>query len=488
MRVVTIQIVLSWMLVFLALSPHFSEAAPGKGGGGGRSGGGGSRSSGGGSRSSGGSGFSGSAKGGTRTTPGSSIGSGYRASRGYVPIPSTYSGGYTSATRSGYIGRGGVGFPRTFYYGLFGYWGFYGVYAYSGFYCGYSCRYSDRYNDDNGRGYYARPFDPVPPNALANPVSFSTVRNTNDGPDNRMTFILKQDTAHPGVRPIYFDESGPEAAANGPGDFTYALSLFQLVEYVDRDADGIYTPADAPVRILDMAANKWSPIIFEAKGTNDNPAKTYYEAKSKSTSAPAANNATGPPVVPTFEIIYRTSNVLINNTATVPAVTVVPNSVTMDLTITGFQFANASTRLALVTLLSSAEQFGQDPELSVADGNRTKGVQFGDKAGGRFEWLLRTESATVTGSRVEFPLPATPPAPGPDDARIIGARTETTYTQALNIVPAQNNTPIRVSMIVFLDEQILTPELSGASSAMSQTSSILAIFCAVSVSAMIGYW
>ncbi|KAJ3147669.1 hypothetical protein HDU86_007917 [Geranomyces michiganensis] len=407
------------------------------------------------SPSAGGGGGPSGLKGGSipRTIPGSSIGSGYRSPGVSSSIPRTFGGGYSPVSRAGFLG-GGLYRPRPYWIAIIPFYAWAGASVlnpYYGPYCGWNCRYYSRYNDQSGN-YYARPYEPIATNATTGAVTLTTVRNTDTAFDNRMQWVISGGGTT--IRSIYHDTSDPEIARTQPADFTYGLSLYQMVEYIDTDANGFYSPADAVVRTMSLTTGWTTPLVFAEKTFSG---RTYQEG----TIGMSSPNAT-------FALTFRASNVLINDTSA--GVTVLPNSIGLDLVMTKYNLTAPTNKLALITLLSSAEAFGQDPDLEqVADGNVTKGVQFGDKAGGRFEWLTAPFGGGATsGSRVVFPLPSPLPAAGPEDARVTSGRPETTYVQALNVVPPSSSdpaSPVRVSMIAFLDEQILTPDAASSSSA-----------------------
>ncbi|KAJ3180421.1 hypothetical protein HDU87_001930 [Geranomyces variabilis] len=514
MRYNVFLLLLGWVaFLFAVLQPTLVLGKPAGGGGGGRGGGGssggggrGSSSSSSGGRSSGSSSSSpssgsrggapppyspsgppppyspagsspGGLKGGSipRTSPGSSIGSGYRTS-GTSSVPRTFGGTYSSSSGSGYLGSGsgyvgsGPFRPRPYWIAVIPFYAWAGSAAYHGgylgAYCGFSCRYYSRYSDQQGN-YYARVVDPIATNSTTGAVSIATVKNTDAASDNRMQWVFGNGT----IRSIYYDTSDPQVARTQPADFTFGMALYQFVEYTDTDANGFYSPGDAVVRSVDLTQG-WSPLVFAEKAAADG--RKYFEGTIQFSAAPTTVNTTANTAAPvaanstttttaagaaTFALTIRSSNVLINDTA--PGIIVLPNSVGLDLAITNYAFAAPTNKLALITLLSSAEVFGQDPDLNVTnDGNVTKGVQFGDKAGGRIEWFTSTPGrGSTTGSRVVFPLPSPLPAPGPEDARVTAGRAETAYVQAINVVPGTTDAaaPIRVSMISFLDEQVLTP-------------------------------
>ncbi|KAI8822517.1 uncharacterized protein EV422DRAFT_524306 [Fimicolochytrium jonesii] len=506
MQLIAVQrLVYIWACLYLVIASV--EAKGGRGGGGG---GGGRGSSGGGSRGGSSGGSSGGRSSGSRTTGSSSIGSGYRSNRGvsssgsyYKSVPTTNTGKYTyqrGLGGGGYIGSGSYR-PRGYYIGSYGYYGYYPYMYPFGYghyypYCGYDCRYGGRYNDNNSSSYYyARPYDTaagVLNNNSTGPVVISTIRNdgNEDGGDidNRLQFIFSA-AKYPSVRSTYYDTSASEIAAPGtgdPGDFTLGLTLYRLIEYADVDGDSVYTDGkDTQVRYLDLSAAAWSPFAFTQKTAGD---RDYYESTIRMTALPTSadgtrSNVTASPA--TVTLTFRTANAVINTTETLNPT--IPNSAGIDMAVTGFGLSpNSPVKLALIVLIRTAEVFGQDPDLPSNQGNRTKGVQAGDAAGARVEWSAtgyatstnsistRVPNLSVTGSQPLFNNATLPQGlNNAEDDRITRGRPEATYAQVINInldpaaaagAPLAPNTTQTVSLVSFLDEQVLTPENGGMSS------------------------
>ncbi|KND02658.1 uncharacterized protein SPPG_01744 [Spizellomyces punctatus DAOM BR117] len=427
-------------VVLLALSKE-AIAAKGSSGGGGKGGStggkGGGTSSGGKNTGSGGS-TGGKPSGIPRTSPGSTIGSGYKT-KGYTPGAATNRGVFNPSNRgvgSGFFGNG-LGHNRLFWIALFGPLAFH--------HCGYHCRYGQRYNENEGK-YYVRQYDPLVNNNTKT-VIYSTARNTDDGADNRMQFVFST-ASYPSIRATYYDSSNVQAAS-GEGDFTYGLTLFRVLEYVDGDGNGVFSQADNVTRSVDLNQGQWGPLSFIEKFSDT---RRYYEATSEMV-APVANSTQNV----TFAVTFRATNILINSTDTL----VLPNAGMIDFNIKGL---TPQTNVALQVLLRSSEQFKSDPNPTLKDGNLTKGIGFGDAAGGRFEWF--TTSATgspLTSDNITNPTAGTTS----EDTRIVGGKNETVQMQTLNLVSGSGSVNVRA--ISFLDEEILTPEFSSARRAISKT-------------------
>ncbi|KAI8075553.1 hypothetical protein BDF21DRAFT_423147 [Thamnidium elegans] len=385
----------SIILLYCALSVLAKGGGGGRGGGGGKSGGSGGKGtgSGGGGGNSGGGGRSTpnsvSSKGGTGTFYNGAPPAYSQTRTNYRNYPPAYSGGYTPASRQGYMGSYR---PGMMYFAIMP------PFLFLGYHSAYY-----RYNQNDGY-YYA----PAITEQGSNTQHVMINGTTNSGEDNnyRYTFDISTNNQFPIADHAFYSSSDPNAH---PADFAYRLQTTQVVEFDDVNQNGFYDANEPILSVTTLQDLKWQNFLVSNITVPNNAGQNYLQT---STFANVTYNNTSPAGStgnPSFgvRITYRASNLQLNNTA---PIVMQPNSLQYDFAVEGFPRTVAGThpnaRLAFTQLLST---FGDIPTVfdvnmttpvDVANQiktNQTYGISIGEYTQGRLEFQNTVNISDVGG-------------------------------------------------------------------------------------------
>ncbi|KAI8138259.1 hypothetical protein BJV82DRAFT_545931 [Fennellomyces sp. T-0311] len=285
----------------------------------------------------------------------------------YTRYNPTYTGGYSSDRRSGWVGLYN---PSLVYWSLI---------PASG-YAGYNYAYH-RYNQDEG-AYYA-PELSVSGNNTHNAIIHGT-EYTSEENNYRYTFNMTTNYGYPMADHAFIATSDTDAH---PADFAFRLAFAHIVEFDDANHNGFYDDNETLISAVSFENATWRPFEISLQQAATNASLTYYEFSTIGQDLTRDNQP--------FEVqlTWRSTNLQINMTEGVP---LQPNSLQYDLKLVSYPMpTNPTHRLAIAQVLTTS------PELSVTKdvnfttptdvanqikSNQTYGASLGDYSEARLEY------------------------------------------------------------------------------------------------------